>query len=322
MIRGLAMDKQTPKDELEWIYGNADLGNLMERYPEIWRGVGPELVAAVENGRAETLQSFSAKAKSAEDLWLDRIRKSRGNTKVIESAIPHLVKSRLALLSMDKCCQAAAMGKASGKIRFNRINGYIIQKLLFSRRLERKPAALRWFRFWWRFVSQKRYLMPLVQPKGIYCFYTRELVAALGALVGDRTCLEIGAGDGTLSRFLRDRGIRIQATDDHSWTHTIRFPQEVERLDARQALERYQPAAVLCSWPPPGNRFEQRVFSTRSVDIYIVIGSRYPFASGNWDSYRAQKEFDFTIDRNLSALVIPPELESAVLVFRRLKTGT
>jgi hypothetical protein len=189
--------------------------------------------------------------------------------------------------------------------------------LLFSHNLTRKPASLRWFRLGWRFVSQKRILMPLVQPKGIFCFYSKELIHELCHLIGDRHCLEIAAGDGTLTRFLKDKGIRIQATDDYSWSHTIEFPESVERLSAKQALEKYQPRAVICSWPPPGNSFEQRVFSLRSVEIYIVIGSRYRFAGGNWDAYEAQDNFEWSIDPKMSSLIIPTELESAVLIFRR-----
>jgi hypothetical protein len=311
------MTKQLPKDELNWACNEAHLQELMEQYPELWQNVGPELVASLEDGRAQTLKDYSAKAKSIEETWHYKIRQSRHNTKTIESAMPHLIKSRMALLAMDQCYQAAATGKASGKVRFNRINGTIIQKLLFSRHLTRKPASLKWFRFWWRFVSQKRLLMPLVQPKGIYCFYSRELIEELCALIGNRICLEIGAGDGTLTRFLADKEIRIHATDDYSWNHTVEYPETVERLGAKQALSKYQPQAVICSWPPPGNTFEPKVFSTRSVAIYIVIGSRYKFAGGNWDSYAAQDRFEWSIDHKLSSLVIPPELESAVLIFRR-----
>jgi hypothetical protein len=311
------MNRRTPKEELKWIYQSARLQELMERYPAIWQRVGPELVQTLKDGRAQTLRDYSVKAKLAEEAWLGSIRKSRNNRRIIESALPHLVRSRMELLSLDRCYQAAALGKASGKIRFNLFNGYIIQKLLFSQGLTRKPASLKWFTFWWRFISQKRYLMPLVQPKGIYCFYTKELVRELCALIGKRSCIEIGAGDGTLARFLLAEGVRIRATDNHSWTHTIKFPEDVENLDARRALEKYQPQAAICSWPPPGNNFEQKVFSARSIEIYIVIGSRYLFASGNWDAYRTQTGFDFAIDRNLSSLVIPRELESAVLLFRR-----
>jgi hypothetical protein len=311
------MTKLSPKDELKWVCNKARLLELMERYPEIWQRVGPRLVSALEDGRAQTLKDYSQKEKSLEETWHHRIRQSRANMKVIESAIPHLIASRMALLAMDRCFHAAATGKASGKVRFNLVNGYIIQRLLFTDRLTRKPASRKWFRFWWRFVSQKRLLMPLVQPKGIYCFYSKELIGELCALIGERDCLEIGAGDGTLARFLADRGIRIHATDDYSWRHTVEYPETVERLSARHALDKYQPRAVLCSWPPPGNNFEQKVFSTRSVEMYIVIGSRYRFAGGNWDCYEAQDRFEWSIDRALSPLVLPPELESAVIIFRR-----
>jgi hypothetical protein len=311
------MAKLSPKEELKWVCAEAHLQELMERYPELWQGVGPQLVSALEDGRVQTIKDYSTKAKSLEETWHYKIRRSRFNAKVIESAMPHLIKSRMALLATDQCYHAAATGKASGKVRFNLLNGYIIQKLLFSHHLTRKPASLKWFCFWWRFIGQKRLLMPLVQPKGIYCFYSKELIKELCALIGDRICLEIGAGDGTLTRFLADKGIRINATDDYSWSHTVEYPETVERLSAKLALDKYQPHAVICSWPPPGNNFEQKVFSTRSVEVYIVIGSRYGFAGGNWDSYEAQDKFEWSIDRKLSSLVIPPELESAVLVFRR-----
>jgi hypothetical protein len=308
--------KLFPKDELKWVCRDARLPELMEKYPEEWQCVGPELVTVFEDGRSQVLADRCTKAKREEEIWHHRISRSRNNSKIIESALPPLIKSRMLLLAMDRCYQAAALGTEE-KVRLNLINGYIIQRLLFLRHLTRKPASLKWFRFWWRFVSQKRVLMPLVQPRGIYCFYSQELIRELQALIGSSACLEIGAGDGTLSKFLADKGVRINATDDHSWKHVIEYPENVEKLGAKQALAKYEPQAVICSWPPPGNPFEEKVFSARSVELYIVIGSRYRFASGNWDSYAAQNRFDWRMDPKLSSLVIPPELESAVLIFRK-----
>jgi hypothetical protein len=313
----MPMPKSSLKDELKWIGRDASLNELMEHYPAEWRLTGPDLVAALEDGQTTKLAEYTTKAKSIEETWRQRIRNSRHNAKVMESARPHLIRSRMAILAMRQCYQASALGKASGKVRFNLINGYIVQILLFRRHLTRKPASLKQFRFWWRFVTQKRLLMPLVQPKGIYCFYSQGLIEALRDLIGDMACLEIGAGDGMLAQFLADKGVKIRATDDHSWKHAIEYPDTVERLGARQALTKYEPKAVICSWPPPGNTFEQKVFSARSVELYIVIGSRHRFAAGNWDSYSAQDRFEWAIDNSLSLLVIPPELDSAVLIFRR-----
>jgi len=154
-------------------------------------------------------------------------------------------------------------------------------------------------------------------PRGIYCFYSLELVKALAALVGGRPALEIAAGDGTLSRFLRERGADVRATDDQSWAHAVTYPADVERLDAAAALARHRPRAVLCSFPPPGNGFERRVFTTPGVELYLVVTTRHRFAAGDWAAYERQTAFEWSVDERLSALVLPPELDPAVLVFRR-----
>ncbi len=187
---------------------------------------------------------------------------------------------------------AAAAGVRGGRIRFGLLNGFVAQRLLFAHGLERKPVSMRRFKLVWPLLWQRRRLLPLVQPKGIYCFYSAQLIDRLATLIGDRPCLEIAAGDGTLSRFLRERGVPVTATDDHSWKHAVTFPADVIRQDAREALRAHSPAVVICSWPPAGNRFEQHVFRTRSVELYIVISSRHTFASGSWDDYRSQTGFD------------------------------
>jgi hypothetical protein len=291
----------------------------MDRYPGEWEEAGGKLVAALENSRALTTDEAATKARSGLEVWTRRIEKSGHNLQVIESALPHLIKSRMFLQGLEKCYLAAASGKASGKIRFNLINGLIIQRLLFRKGLERKPVSLGWFKFWWPFISQKRFLMPLVQSQGIYCFYSRALIEVLAGLINRRPCLEIAAGDGTLASLLIETGVPVTATDNFSWTHVIQYPERVEEMGAREALEKYKPQVVLCSWPPPGNPFEKEVFSTPSVELYVVIGSRYRFAGGNWEAYTGQQRFEWQSDPRLSGFVLPPELESSVLVFRRKK---
>jgi hypothetical protein len=175
-------------------------------------------------------------------------------------------------------------------------------------------AAFRWV---WPLVSQRRILMPLVQPRGIYCFYSRELILALADLIGERSCLEIAAGDGTLTRFLNAAGTSVHATDDRSWSHAVAYPAGVEALDATSALGRRRPPVVLCSFPPPGNTFERTVFQTPSVETYVVVTTRHRFAAGDWDAYAGQTAFDLSDDLRLSRLVLPPEIDPAVLVFRR-----
>ncbi len=223
----------------------------------------------------------------------------------------------MAQLAIKNYGLIAASGIKKGVVRFNWLNGYIIKGLLFARELERKPASLFWFRLMWPFVWQKKRLMPLAESEGIYCFYSQQLIEKLAVLIGSRSCLELAAGDGTLTRFLKDQGVRITATDNYSWQHSVRYPDWVVRRDARTALKMYAPEAVICSWPPAGNDFERQVFKTRSVQIYIVIGSRHRFAAGNWNDYKRQTDFAFEKEKAFSRLVIPPELGSDVYIFRR-----
>jgi hypothetical protein len=61
------------------------------------------------------------------------------------------------------------------------------------------------------------------------------------------------------------------------------------------------------------------VFTTASVQQYIVIGSRHEHSTGNWAAYRQQTGFDLTCDERLSRLVLPPEVDHAVYRFTRLQ---
>ena len=77
---------------------------------------------------------------------------------------------------------------------------------------------------------------------------------------------------------------------------------------------------MICSWPPAGNDFEREVFETGSVELYVVVASKHQFATGNWEAYEEQTAFAFADDPALSKLVLPPELDAAVYVFRRRAT--
>jgi hypothetical protein len=295
----------------------ATLDELMAAFPAEWRVVGEELVAATSTGSPAALEAFVVRRRDAAAPYRARIASSHGNPEVIATALPHLAAARLARLAAQRTLLAAATGKGEGPIRFGPWSGGLVQRLLFERGLTRRPVPIRTFRLLWPLVTQKRLLMPLVQPKGIYCFYARELVRALARLVAGRPALEIAAGDGTLSRFLTAEGVAITATDDQSWRHAIAYPDGVTRLDAVAALSRHAPRAVICSFPPPGNRFERKVFGTPSVELYVVVTTRHRFAAGDWKSYDDQEAFEWGEDEALSRLVLPPELDPAVLVFRR-----
>ena len=110
----------------------------------------------------------------------------------------------------------------------------------------------------------------------IYLLPTREWIRALAAYIETlhvRTVLEVAAGDGFLSRCLGAQcpQLRITATDDGSWEkakarmtarerrdyadYDVRglvLGDNVQRLSAQRAVQRYRPDLVIISWAPPG----------------------------------------------------------------------
>jgi hypothetical protein len=296
---------------------SASLEDLIEEYPEEWETVGKALVDATATNRPEAIEAFVREAREAAAPYRQRVASSGKNPRVLVTALPYLARSRMAFLAAQHAIRTAALSASGSRGRFGLWSGFLVQKLFFARGLTRKPVSMHSFRWLWPLVTQKRLLMPLVQPRGMYAFYSRELVLSLAQLIGDRSTIEIAAGDGCLSEFLKWAGTEIRATDNHNWSQNIHYPESVENLDAAAALERYHPKAVLCSFPPPKNSFESAVFKTPSVEIYLVVTTRHRFAAGDWQAYENQTDFNMTADPVLSQLVLPPEIDPCVLVFRR-----
>ena len=311
------VDKTQPESVISWLQTKPSLDDLDAKYPELWESVRREIAELVTNGNTSSLQEYLKRMTSEERLHAINLHKNHRDKKSVAAMEKLALRNRMAYLAIKQHLVSEATGVEKGKIRFNLLNGYLAQKLLFHDGLERKPVSMFWFRLVWPLLWQRRLLMPLVQPEGIYCFYSQQLIDSLAALIGDRDCLEIAAGNGALTRFLDNRGVRITATDDYSWNHEVKYPGFVVKRDAREALRLQSPQVVICSWPPAGNPFERHVFKTRSVQLYIVIGSRHRLAAGNWDDYDRQSAFEFGEDNRLSRLVLPPELNAAVYVFRR-----
>jgi hypothetical protein len=306
-----------PEKVLKWLQTKPSLKNLGSEFPELLETVRCELAEIVSEGSNIKLPEYLKRMTQQEHLIKKEFYCRRGDKKIATRLVKQMLRTRMVHLTIKQHLISEATGIEKGKVRFNILNGYLAQKLLFVDNLVRKPVSLFWFRLIWPLLWQKKMLMPLVQPEGIYCFYSKELIDELTELIGERNCLEIAAGDGTLSRFLADSGVKILATDDYSWQHEVKYPVDVENIDAQVALRKYTPEVVLCSWPPAGNRFEQQVFKTKSVELYIVIGSRHRFAAGNWDTYASQSTFEFKEDKRLCRLVLPPELDAVVYIFKR-----
>jgi len=301
-------------DAFRWLVNDQpSLKALIERFPDDWVASDTQLKALLASGGASAVLA-AAKGSQAQ---VDRIVKSGLNTEVLRGALPVLVRSRMMVLAL-KNYSLAAQTKTVGRVAFDEANAALLQGVLFEGEgLRRKPVDLDEYRRVWPRVTQQAFLMPLVNKKGIYCFYTRALVQALAALIAGRRCVELGAGDGTLSRFLNAAGCAVKATDNHSWSAVIDYPDEVENLDAASALRAYRPQVALASWPDPDNTWEEAVFQSRGLECYIVLGSSVPGVTGNPKTYAAQNGWVRQERPDWAALVVPEELHSAVWVFTK-----
>lgn len=126
--------------------------------------------------------------------------------------------------------------------------------------------------------------------RGVYGLPTTELVDYVHDLIGDRTAIEIGAGNGALGRALD-----IPRTDSRLQEHvliakayaaagqpTVQYGRDVEKLDALSAAQKYRPAVVVGSWitqrwrpgDGAGSQFGvDEAALLEQVDCYILQGS-------------------------------------------------
>lgn len=131
--------------------------------------------------------------------------------------------------------------------------------------------------------------------KARYLLPTQELVDFLKTeLIGSRSAIEIGSGSGDLAQHLE-----IPATDNYCQTFpdvkrfyetirqpTITYGQNVERIEALEAIDKYKPDVVIGAWvtqwidkhepPPPSGGSIHGIKEDellKKVNKYIVIGA-------------------------------------------------
>lgn len=298
-------------DVLAWLRTNPDLDALRSRFPDEWRDVEREMASAASERSVARLDLLLMRTDGPDAVGLPGGRKRK------REHLRQVVRRRMAILALRRLGSGLAETADGDGAAPGRWSRALTDGLFLDRAGAKKAVSVRVFRLAWPFVRRKGAFLAQAQAKGTYCFLSSEIVDALAVLAAGRRCIEIAAGDGTLTRFLLARGVDVVAIDDGSWSADIAYPDFVRRMDAVEALRALQPEVVFCSWPPPGNAFERSVFATPSVGTYVVIGSRHRFATGARDDYEAETRFSRRVDPILSALVLPPEAGNEVLIFER-----
>jgi len=298
---------------------NLPLESLVAMFPSEWQEVDQLLNAVLSTNDPNKVSMFMTKTKQSMTYWQEHLRSGNGQSAALEKSLPPLIRGRMTFAAMsDRLHGMLAAQDRKAQPGLSRYNQFLADKVLRFGKVKSFPSSALWWRLCWRLVTQKGTLISMLKRGGTYCVFTDEFTRRLAALLGAMPVIEIGAGDGTLGRFLEIRGINITCTDDLSWGHQIQFGKNVTKLSAKAALDHYQPTQVLCSWPPPNNAFESAVFATASVKTYVVIGSRHRFATSNREAYlQAKEQFDVVEAPGLARYLFPPELDSEVLIFRR-----
>lgn len=168
---------------------------------------------------------------------------------------------------------------------------------------------------------------------GLYGLPTTELVDWLKGITGDRTVMEIGAGNGVLAKAL---GIR--ATDN--WMQAVpavaahyrmlnqapvQYGAWVEQLDAHEAIAKHQPDVVLACWvthkyrddrPELGGNImgvtEEDVLAT--CQTYIHVGHSQTHANKSIRQFPHRRyQFDWLVSRSMK-----PELNEICIWGARL----
>lgn len=124
-----------------------------------------------------------------------------------------------------------------------------------------------------------------------YGLPTTEVIEFVKNIIGDRTAIEIGSGHGDLGYHLNIplTDSKIQASPEVAAQYaamsqpTIQYPNDVEKLDALEAVEKYKPQVVVGSWItewiPMDSRKPGSIYGVKEdillkyVEAYILIGN-------------------------------------------------
>jgi hypothetical protein len=124
-----------------------------------------------------------------------------------------------------------------------------------------------------------------------YGIVTEELLDMLDSLIKGRSAIEIGAGAGDLGHHLKIKMTDSKIQEDPKIIQQYRamhqqpitYPEDVEKLEAIKAIEKYQPKVVVASWVTTYSPVQQSYGSSpygvdenkilNMVDTYIMIGN-------------------------------------------------
>lgn len=138
-----------------------------------------------------------------------------------------------------------------------------------------------------------------VIPLQGYPLVSKDWIKPLAEWIGDRKCLEIMAGKGTLSYALQSEGKSVIATDGYNWSQ-FDFNSlwtDVEKIDALEAIEKYGKNVdiIIMSWCYMDELGYQSLLKMREVNpnaIMLYIGEPHGGCTGSDSLYENMIKID------------------------------
>lgn len=284
---------------------------LANEYPRMWQEVVATLREHVSSGGSDALINWRQGAVSE----LHKVSNNPYGDADLKTE--SIIKAQMTLLAIEQF--ADVMTGKSG-IRPSLKDRAIFKFFIFAQLARRKAFSIYDFDRRWRRLKDPIWAAAELQRSGIWSIPTSDFSDALSELCRGRRVLEIGAGRGLLFKGLKDLGVDINAVDDESWGSmgVAGAGTVIQKMDAIQALKNFSPEVVICSWPPAGNLFEEEIFNTKSVQLYLVVLSRQQLVSGNWSAYKNQRKFNCTTSPAINSLLRPIETDQQLFIFRRI----
>lgn len=139
-----------------------------------------------------------------------------------------------------------------------------------------------------------------------FCIVDKQWTKKLSAWIGNRKCLEIMAGKGTISKALQDNGVNIIATDDYSWKGSFNFDNlftDVEKIDCLSAIEKYKDRdIIIMSWAYMDDTSYWVVQKLKTINpnaILISIGEGYGGCTDSCEFFDLIEDHENLFDFNI-----------------------
>ena len=136
-----------------------------------------------------------------------------------------------------------------------------------------------------------------------FILISNDWIKPLSQWIGNRKCLEVMTGTGSLSFALQQQGIDIIATDNFSWEGSSNWNDnenywtEIEHIDAIEAVEKYGKDIdiIIMSWPYMDDTAYRILQSMRKVNsncIMIFIGEGIGGCTADDEFFNAIQEIE------------------------------